>query len=85
MGSTRAKCKLGCCYFHGEGMELDLGTAAYWFWQAANEDDREAQALIGMCFEFGYGVKKNLKEAEKWYSLAAEKGDEASKERLKKL
>ena len=58
----------------GEGIELDLGTAAYWFWQAANEDDREAQALIGMCFEFGYGVKKNLKEAEKWYSLAAEKG-----------
>ncbi|EGB06372.1 hypothetical protein AURANDRAFT_29293 [Aureococcus anophagefferens] len=45
-GHTRGEHNLGCCYMDGEGTEVDLGKARYWFERAAAKGHEKAiQAL----------------------------------------
>jgi hypothetical protein len=41
-GWTSAEYNTGCCYLRGEGTELDLGKARYWFERAAAKGDEDA-------------------------------------------
>ncbi|EGB06749.1 hypothetical protein AURANDRAFT_7002, partial [Aureococcus anophagefferens] len=41
-GDTDAENSLGCCYRDGEGTEVDLGKARYWFERAAAKGDELA-------------------------------------------
>jgi TPR repeat protein len=41
-GETFAETSLGCCYRDGEGTEVDLGKARYWFERAAAKGDEDA-------------------------------------------
>jgi tetratricopeptide (TPR) repeat protein len=41
-GRTSAELNLGCCYRDGEGTEVDLGKARYWFERAAAKGDEDA-------------------------------------------
>ena len=41
-GYTDAENSLGCCYSHGEGTEVDLGKARYWFERAAAKGNENA-------------------------------------------
>ena len=41
-GLTVGEVRLGYCYAHGEGTELDLGKARYWLERAAAKGDEEA-------------------------------------------
>ena len=41
-GYTIAENNVGCCYMDGEGTEVDLGKARYWFERAAAKGDEQA-------------------------------------------
>jgi hypothetical protein len=41
-GYTSGEFNLGCCYRDGEGTEVDLGKARYWFERAAAKGDEDA-------------------------------------------
>ena len=45
-GWTNAEICLGCCYRDGEGTEVDLGKARYWFERAAAKGDEKAIACL---------------------------------------
>ena len=48
-GYTGGETNLGCCYSHGEGTEVDLGKARYWFERAAAKGDEGAiEALAAL-------------------------------------
>ncbi|EGB10454.1 hypothetical protein AURANDRAFT_9540, partial [Aureococcus anophagefferens] len=41
-GIADAETGLGCCYHNGEGTEVDLGKARYWFERAAAKGNEPA-------------------------------------------
>ena len=41
-GHTRGEHNLGCCYMYGDGTEVDLGKARYWFERAAAKGHEKA-------------------------------------------
>jgi hypothetical protein len=41
-GYTSGELNLGCCYGNGDGTEVDLGKARYWFERAAAKGDKNA-------------------------------------------
>ena len=45
-GFTFAENSLGCCYRDGEGTELDLGKARYWFERAAAKGNEAARNAL---------------------------------------
>ena len=48
-GFTDAEHNLGCCYKDGEGTEVDLGKARYWFERAAAKgEENSIKALAGL-------------------------------------
>ncbi len=73
-GDAFAQYKLGCCYYHGDGVGCDYQEAVKWFRKAAEQGNAAAQNSLGSCYRFGRGVDKNYAEAMKWYLKAAEQG-----------
>mmetsp|Transcript_19018 Transcript_19018/g.61991 ORF Transcript_19018/g.61991 Transcript_19018/m.61991 type:complete len:90 (+) Transcript_19018:1-270(+) len=45
-GYTTGEFNLGMCYRDGEGTEVDLGKARYWFERAAAKGDEEAMKSL---------------------------------------
>ncbi|KAH8074500.1 hypothetical protein JL721_2064 [Aureococcus anophagefferens] len=45
-GATFAQTSLGCRYLDGEGTEVDLGKARYWFERAAAKGDEPATNIL---------------------------------------
>ena len=45
-GYAYGETNLGCCYRDGEGTEVDLGKARYWFERAAAKGDEKAIACL---------------------------------------
>jgi tetratricopeptide (TPR) repeat protein len=58
----------------GEGVEKDMTEATYWFQQAAEQGNAEAQFSLGNIYTEGLGTAKNEVEAVRWYRKAAEQG-----------
>ena len=58
----------------GEGVEKNSEQAVYWFEQAANHGDADAQYYLGVSYANGEGVVKNYKLAVYWYEKAANQG-----------
>ena len=73
-GDALAQYKLGCCYYHGDGVGCDYQEAVKWLLQAAEHGNAAAQNSLGNCYRFGHGVDKDYAEAMKWYLKAAEQG-----------
>ncbi len=73
-GDAVAQYKLGCCYYHGDGVGSDYQEAVKWFRKAAEQGNAAAQKSLGDCYRFGRGVEENYAEAMKWYRKAAEQG-----------
>lgn len=65
---------LGYMYFYGEGVELDLDKAHYWFHEAADEGDLKSMRNLGLFHSTGVpGIPREYydpKEANLWFSLA---------------
>ncbi|EGB12549.1 hypothetical protein AURANDRAFT_35793 [Aureococcus anophagefferens] len=77
-GETFAEISLGCCYRLGQGTEVDLGKARYWFERAAAKGDEDAKAItfLGEAYFRGLlGLVKSDKKAAKIWKRAVELGN----------
>lgn len=74
LGHVESQYVLGISYYRGEGVEVNLEEAAYWYEQAANQEHADAQNALGSMYEKGEGVTANQFTADYWYNKAAENG-----------
>lgn len=65
-GSPLAACKLGICYFYGNGVPQDQKLAIDLFQQASDAGIDLASYYMGVCYQKGAGVKKDKKTAKKY-------------------
>ena len=74
-GDAEAQCKLGNCYYYGNGVDEDETEAIKWYRKAAEQGNEEAQNNLGNCYvrcgEYYYNGD-DYAEADKWYRQAAE-------------
>lgn len=69
---------LGKCYEYGEGCEIDLSKALYYYELSAEKEHDYAQFNLGYFYENGKGVKLDYAQAKYWYEKGAEQFDPAS-------
>lgn len=69
-----AQCRLGICYYYGQGIEQDYTKAVYWFKKTAEQGNALAQCYLGSCFYNGQGVEQDYTQAFNWYKKSAEQG-----------
>jgi len=74
-GFAPAQCRLGNCYYNGEGVEEDKVEAVKWFRRAAEEGEEYAQNNLGVCYDKGEGVEQDQAKAVQWYRKAAKQGN----------
>jgi len=65
---------LGCSYELGEGVKIDLETAAQWYQRAAEQGYYEAQFNLGILCYGGRGVAQSYDEAVRLLRLVAAQG-----------
>ena len=75
-GYVPAETSLATGYENGLGQDSaqgkqDYQQAAYWFGQAADQDDSYAQLNLGVMYEKGWSVPQNLERAKQLYARAA--------------
>ena len=70
-GDVEAQCKLGKCYYEGNGLSTNYTKAFMWFEKAAEQGNAVAQYYLGKCYDFGEGVINNEYQAIEWYTKAA--------------
>jgi len=97
-GNTEAQYKLGVFYETGNGVEIDLEKANYWYTRYVKDSTKgninscikcadelgnaDAQYNIGRHFEHGVFIKKTPSQAFYWFSKAAEQGHVKAQESL---
>ena len=69
------KYELGMMYSSGLGGEKDDKKAFFWFSQAAQQGNVDAQLRLGMIYILGSGIPKDDKKAFEWINKAAEKNN----------
>ena len=74
-GIVKAQFNLGWCYYTGDGISKDRGTAVQWWRKAAEKGDTNAKFNLGMCYRNGDGVDKNVAKAVQWWREAASEGN----------
>jgi TPR repeat protein len=75
-GSSGAQNDLGYKLLHGEGVEVDVNEAKYWFEKSANQGDPNAQLNLGSMFSGVYeGFSADKDKAIAWYRKAADQGE----------
>ena len=77
-GNSEAQYYLGRMYRWGEGTNINLKRAVYWYDKGAIQKNRKAQNNLGIMYANGLGVKKDPKKAIKLYSLSAAQGTAAA-------
>lgn len=70
------KYELGMMYSSGLGGEKDDKKAFFWFFQAAQQGNVDAQLRLGMIYILGSGVPKDDKKAFEWIHKAAEQNND---------
>lgn len=73
-GNAEAQCKVGICYYSGDGIEKDLKAAIEWYRKSAEQGYAEAQNRLGVRYNRGDGVEENDEIAIEWFRKAAEQG-----------
>ncbi|EGB07814.1 hypothetical protein AURANDRAFT_27542, partial [Aureococcus anophagefferens] len=75
-GYAAGELNLGSCYGNGQGTEVDLGKARYWYARAAAKGHETAITFLGSAYRLGrFGLVKSDKKAAKIYRRAVELGD----------
>ena len=64
----------------GEGTLTDKKKAFYWFTQAAEQGDAQAQYKLGILYYVGEGTSADMKQAACWIKKAYENGFENAKD-----
>lgn len=54
---------------------MNAEKAVYWYKEAANKGNAEAQLAIGLCYAEGIGITKDMEQAAFWLRMAAERGE----------
>jgi TPR repeat protein len=72
---AKKKYELGMMYSSGLGGEKDDKKAFFWFSQAAQQGNVDAQLRLGMIYILGRGIPKDDKKAFEWINKAAEKNN----------
>lgn len=67
----RAQYIIGCCYYNGDGVEMNLREAAKWFTMSAKSGYSEALRSLGDCYYHGHGDLQDPDNAFKCYLEAA--------------
>lgn len=74
-GVAEYQYRLGCKYFHGDGVSEDYERSAHWHKMAALQDHAGGQYFLGYMYCHGEGTPQDFEQAVHWYKLAAEQGD----------
>ncbi len=74
-GNSHAQCRLGDCYFTGEGVTHNFEEAYEWYSASAYRGNAVGQFKLGDCCYYGKGVEQNYERAFKWYRASAEQGN----------
>lgn len=79
-GNIKSMLILG--HYHSEGFHSywesnnhDKEKAAYWYLQAANKGNAEAQGELGLCYKYGKGVKQDFSKSLYWLNEGAKNGN----------
>ena len=59
-----------------DGFPKNNQKALYWFTQAADQNDPDAQNALGIMYLRGFGTSQDMEKAEYYYRLAAEQGQD---------
>ena len=84
-GMPEAQLNLGKLYQSGQGVDLDLEQAFYWFEQAASAELAEAHLNMGVMYLEGLGVEKDVDAALRGCQFAAEQDLSRGKYMLGKM
>ncbi len=74
-GGAKAQHFLAMMYENGNGVEQDLGRAAYWYGKTAEAGDRDAQLSYAMLRALGKGVEQDLADACHWATRSFHQGN----------
>lgn len=66
--------RLAVCYHQGVDVRADIFQAFYWYTQAANAGDVDAQYKLALCYDQETGVEVSASQAIYWYTKAADAG-----------
>lgn len=83
--AAAARNMLGWAYQNGLGVEKDLGRAAEYYRQSAEEGNVRGQFNYGYVLEHGMGIERNDTESLRWYRLAEQNGNQAATAKVKEL
>jgi TPR repeat protein len=73
-GHAEAQCKLGVCYFRGQGVTKDEAAAVKWYQKAADQNFPLANYFLGASYFHGKGVATDLAKGVELQRKAAEQG-----------
>ena len=59
-------------YLNGEGTQINIEKAIYWFKKAAEQGHSEAQYHLGLMYRNGRGTPVDFQEAIRWLHRSAE-------------
>ncbi len=82
-GDDEAQNTLGELYYYGEDLEADYGQAAYWFKEAAKQQNPAALYNLGLCFLDGLGLDKDEIKGVGFIKQAAKLGYKDAEKFLK--
>jgi TPR repeat protein len=71
-GDADARYNVGLLYLYGQGLDVNVAEAKFWFEIAAKQGHMEASTNLGVI----YAQNGDFKSAEKWFRQAVELGDE---------
>ena len=74
MGEIRAMTLLAKCYFYGFGTKKDRRSGYFWFKEAADSGDREANIHLAFCYSRGLGTAFSFRDAVKYLKIAKSMG-----------
>ena len=82
MGEIRAMTLLAKCYFYGFGTKKDRQSGFFWFKEAADSGDREANIHLAFCYSRGLGTAFCFKSAVKYLKISKSLGLAGASEEL---
>ncbi len=71
-GDADARFNVGLLFLYGQGLDINVAEAKFWFEIAAEKGHMEAMTNLGSL----YAQNGDLESAEKWFRRASELGDE---------
>lgn len=85
LGNANAQLLLGHGYIEGRWLPQSTVKSAYWYQQAADQNDPYGLYFLAKCYEMGWGCEHSVKKAIGYYKQAKAVGSRLADKRLKML